>query len=1009
MSQNYINSHRSARSKGEGMKKHKATKTTEETKVPESEEISLDFSAMNKFFSSWRRVNMDIVVMCVFILFSIILITSIRMLPAALPITDDWAASALHENIKGQVAQEIDAQFPALPTENRNALIERRTNEIISQNQAQYDQTQEQVSQQFKSYLRYTGEDGKEYTYLGDLDSYFWLRYTRNIMRNGHTCDVVTAEGQCRDMYVLAPVGQPSTFNPAAHVFAIYVVYQVLSVFNPHIPLVQAGHWTHLLLGILCVIPAFFVGRKLAGNVGGLFTAIIVSLHPMHLSRTLGNDNDTWQILIPLLVVWFIFEALDARTDKSRITFSILAAVSIGLLAAAWEGWWFFYLIVLFGLVGYVIFRIITAITHHIGNWWKEERVRATAIVFIVFYIATFFALILPGKAGEYFTTPRYVVSASAGLDRAIVNDYWPNVFTTVAELNKSSFGEAVNAMGGKFFFLCGLIGLLLLVLPHHNWKWKHWALLGAGTLISIYLVNTTGLGKFTVLALIALPLAIIILFYLFDNEDTQIGTALIVLVWFLASVYATYSGVRFIVLMIPAFGIAFGVFAGRIYETLSNYIAKEVNIHRYIINTIVFLLIALLLIQPIKAGQSTARNYIPSIDDAWWDTLTKINKESKPDAIINSWWDFGHWFKYVADRRVSADGTSQGTHVPRWLGLALVTPNERTSIGVLRMLDCGSDAGSGPEAESSAYTKINKRVNDSITAQNMVVTLINLDKEPARRYLAAHGFTEAEQVSILNSTHCAPPEDYFITSGDMVGKAGVWAHFGLWNFENAYIAQHSRYLPMQDAVDDLVKKFNYTPAHAQDLYYQAKGLTSEGEVNQFAAPWPGYITSNWVACSSLANNSAMLCPLGIGIGQQGSTFTSIDTFMFNFTNPASSALSYGFYQNGQRIGAVTNGTPQQIVLAYNDRMDELNFTQPTSPGIAVLVDMPNKRILIVDPLLAKSTFTQLFFLDGRYSTYFTKFDDRTSFSGSRVITWKVNWNGNAGQSGTSTTAFITG
>jgi dolichyl-phosphooligosaccharide-protein glycotransferase len=987
------------------MKKHKA-KVTEET--TESEEISLDFSGINKFFSSWKRVNMDYIVMSAFILFALIIVLSVRMLPASLPITDDWASSALRENVKSQVAQEVDSQFPALPTENRNALIEKRTDEVISQNQAQYDQTLGQVSTQFKSYLRYTGEDGKEYTYLGDLDSYFWLRYTRNILRHGNACDVVT-EGQCRDMYVLAPVGQPASFNPAFHVFAIYGLYKFITVFNPNYPLAATSFLVPVIIGMLGVIPAFFIGRKFGGNVGGLFAAILISLHPLFLSRSIGSDNDVWNVVVPLFVLWMAIEAYDAKTTKWRIVFSILTAFFVAFHSAAWEGWWFIYLIIFFAMIAVLVFRVLQDIARKNLKPWQDRKVLDAAIILGVFYVATYIFLLFTSHADNYFVTPRYVVSASAGLDRAIVRDYWPNVFTTVAELNKSSFADAVNSMGGKFFFLGALIGLLLLVLPRHHWQWKHYALLGVGTLISIYLVNAAAVSKLTVLALLALPLAIILLFYLFEDEDTQLGAAIIVLAWFLATIFATYSGVRFILLLIPAFGIAFAVLAGRVYELLSTYVAKEVSIHRYIINTLIFILIALLLIQPIKAGQSTARGFIPSIDDAWWDTLVKINKESQPDAIINSWWDFGHWFKYVADRRVSADGTSQGTHVPRWLGLALVTPDERTSIGTLRMLDCGSDTGNGPEANFSAYGKIITKVGDSITAERMVRDLVKLDKEPARQYLASRGFTPAEQTSILNSTHCDAPEDFFITSGDMIGKAGVWAHFGSWDFEKAYIAQYSKNLPMQEAIDDLVKKFNYTPEKAQDLYYQAKGLSNEGEINQFAAPWPGYITANWMGCTLVANNSAMVCPLGIGIQQQGTAYTAIDSFTYNFSKPEASLLAYGFYQNGVKVGAVLNGTPQQLVLAYNDKMVDVNFTNPTSPGIAVLVDVQNRRILLVDPVLAKSTFTQLFYLDGRYSKYYTKFDDRTSFSGSRVITWKVNWNGNAAPSAASTTTFITG
>ena len=37
-------------------------------------------------------------------------------------------------------------------------------------------------------------------------------------------------------------------------------------------------------------------------------------------------------------------------------------------------------------------------------------------------------------------------------------------------------------------------------------------------------------------------------------------------------------------------------------------------------------------------------------MNDAWYDTLSKIRNEAPQDIVITSWWDFGHWFKAVAD-----------------------------------------------------------------------------------------------------------------------------------------------------------------------------------------------------------------------------------------------------------------------------------------------------------------------------------------------------------------------
>ena len=48
-----------------------------------------------------------------------------------------------------------------------------------------------------------------------------------------------------------------------------------------------------VLISALCVIPAFFITRRVVGNFGGFIAATIVAIHPSFLSRTAGGFADT--------------------------------------------------------------------------------------------------------------------------------------------------------------------------------------------------------------------------------------------------------------------------------------------------------------------------------------------------------------------------------------------------------------------------------------------------------------------------------------------------------------------------------------------------------------------------------------------------------------------------------------------------------------------------------------------------------------------------------------------
>ena len=82
---------------------------------------------------------------------------------------------------------------------------------------------------------------------------------------------------------------------------------------------------------------------------------------------------------------------------------------------------------------------------------------------------------------------------------------------------------------------------------------------------------------------------------------------------------------------------------------------------------------------------------------------------------------------------------------------------------------------------------------------------------------------------------------------------------------------------------------------------------------------------------------------------------------------------------------------PSRFILFKNNTIERIKMDNVTFP-YDVLVDTVNNRALISDPLLSESLFTKLFYLDGRYTTHFEKFNDATDITGQRIIIWKVKW-----------------
>ncbi len=945
---------------------------------------------------------MDKAVRWTLILACMALVWWVRILPLSLLAADDRADQIVRQQIRGQLTREAARQSSPVPGKKQ---LDEAVEEWIARNPARFAEHQAAVSQALKSRLRYTGPDGQEYVYLGGVDSYLWLRHARNYLRSGTTCDAVV-DGECRDTYGTAPVGERMIYGRSLHIAAIVGLHTLISYFKPDYPLPASAFLVPVIVGALGVLPAFFIGWGLAGNTGGVCAAVVVSLQPVFLSRSIGSDNDVWNVVLPLFMMWAALSALAAPEWRRKIGYALLAAGCVGLQAGVWRGWFFTYSVLLLCLLAHVfLLSVQYVVREQTVRVWQSREVRESALVGVTFYVAAGLCTTLAGAEQSYFSilpnTLAPLLELFIGHQNVVgagEKSYWPNTLTTVGELVQPDLWTIINSIGGPLFFSGGLLGLLLMVLPRRRWRWYHWAVLLGGVACYGNLLIRNTPGRVLTLGTTVLPLVCGLSLRLFEEKEPDhpdLGPALLVLVWFLAALYVAYGGIRFLLQTGTAFGIVFAVAAGRLYIASGSLIPEGLQPWpKRLAHAVLCLLVAAVLIRPMLQGYETAREYVPRMSAGWWNTLTKIRDKSAPDAIVNTWWDYGHWAKYAAERRVSADGGALLTHVPHWLGRVLATPDERESIGLLRMLNCGSDASPAPESREGAYGKVLAKVGDGIVAHTIVLDLVTRDAAQAREYLAERGFSPPEQDDVLRSTHCMPPESYLIVSGEQISKTGAWMHLGLWDFRKAYVVRRSRALPQAEAVSDLVQRFGYTEEEATRLYTRAKALDSQVQVYDFIAPKEGYISPQWIACHTEDDKASFVCPVGI---QASSTGSILETVRYHPAAPTESRVHFHHPRGTRSLNRPAEGTPAVIVLAGAQDKEEVFFPAPTYPRIGILVDVPKQRILLGPPRLIRSMFTQLLYLDGRYSQYYEKFDEELTYTGEPVVTWKVKWDDQEG------------
>ncbi|MFC1801168.1 STT3 domain-containing protein [Nanoarchaeota archaeon] len=880
------------------------------------EDLSLNFKGILGFFNKNKKWLIPIF----FILIAMFFAVYIRAQPAWLPVTDSWAEDSVYGFYKDQIRGSINQQYPNLPEQNKQTLIDQEFQKFLKDNKGMMEQQIEATSENFKQQLK--DDDGQ--TYLIAIDPYYYLRHAQHYLDHGYAgTEYAGGTTAQKLMYPhidfskqvswdgqrMAPVGGLAKMS--FHTYVISYLYKFLSIFTD-ISLMGAAFWVPVLISALSVIPAFFIGRRLGGNIGGLFAAVMLAVHLAFVNRTVAgfSDTDAYNVFFPLLTVWFLFEAFATKDLKKRIGLIFLSSFSLGIFAYTWNGWWYIFNFILGAIVVYLIYLIAIKIKN-IKEIWKDQSFKKALFVFLLFVLisgvfVSFFAGFNTFIDGFFQSGLRAVF----GLKSVAVSTLWPNIRTTVAELNEASLKTIINQIGGMFLFLIAVIGVLLTVVKK-------------------------------------------------DEEGKRdVKYAILLIIWFFGTIYATMSGIRFILLLVPAFALGFGAFCGIVYTYVSKWISNELKVPKWITQVVIIVLLAVLLISPIKASYNQAVNgEIPSMNDAWYSTLTKIKEESQPDAIINSWWDFGHWFITLADRSATFDGAGQDKHMAHWIGKSLLTKDEKTTIGILRMVDCGNN---------NAFWTLDKIFDDTPKTIDVLNEIVVEDKEEAMTVLNGYGLDAEQIASVLKYTHCQPPEDYYITSDDMVGKAGVWGHFGSWDFHRAEMYQQTNSLDPIEASSLLMENYNLSEEEADNIYYQIQNT----EANRWISPWPGYMGTD--LCRK--ENNELTCNFNI---QDQEIIMGIDLNTLNTTVKNTQDLAY----------------PNSLVYVTEDSIAEKEFSGNLAGFSLVLVPEGNNfRAVMADPLQSKSMFAQLFFFRGHGLECFDLFDEQRQVTGGMIYVWKVDW-----------------
>lgn len=964
------------------------------------EKVTNTYKRTIEFYKNNQKI-FNIVIMLLLLIIPIVYSAQVRMTSYSLPMTDGWAQDTIQNNLKSQMSQQLRAQFPTLPQDQVDREVNKQYAEFYEANKNEIETQKAQLSAQFKNQLQ--AENGQ--TYFLAIDPYYWFTLSQNYYFNGHQGDTlkVDKEGVERPIITrrLAPTGSFASEKPGFHVWLEAQMFKFYGI-TPESTFgekTRAVYFIPVLFSILSIIPLFFIIRKYSNSLFAFFGSLTLSFVSTFLSRTMAGfvDTDAYNVFFPTLILALILMAMMSEKTINKIIFGVLAGLSQAVFIWAWGHGWFNLLFIVIGIIGYIGFEYISKGFRKVRD--KKTLTKAmisNAIVLVTFALTSYVAGLIILKQNVF----QIIINAMSGLGTEIASisseDIWPNVLSSVAELNPASFSNIVSSVGGELIFLIALLGVLLLSLDFKEVKEKikyaKLYLVGFGIIwfsLFIFSFNKGGQGGFMssihnalisvavnqqyiFIVMLFLPILLSLLYSLYNGQSGQkIFLVIILGIWMAGTIFMSLNGIRFILLLAPAFSIAFslGLF----------YIAKLINdlIHKWnlvqnknnnLLGYVLILLLFLALFSPIASrAEATANGTLPNFDDAWYGAMQKIKDNSQPDAIITSWWDFGHFFVSVAERGATFDGASQTTPQSHWVGKLFLENDEKATVDILRMLQCGGN---------TAFDYLLKTSNDNtngIKVNHLIYSTLGKSKEEKIEILKNYKhyqFTDEEISQVMDRLYCDnPPENFVITSEDMVSKTGVWAHWGSWDFTKKYVHNNYKDKTPEQISEELDEDLDVIKQYVDELKEidfrsEVENIKRANLINQWFAPYPGYVPVEgryfW-GCTR--TNDTVTCQNGLVVDmKKKEVLVANDQISVN-----------------------------NLILANNDSFEVINQEEN---GLLDVILVDENRIMLAYAPLGASTFTKLFYLNGYGTKYFEKFDERRSITGTNIITWKVKWDG---------------
>ena len=892
-----------------------------------------------------------------------------------LPYIESDTRDSMDQSFVNGISKSVRANNPHLPEAEQRLLVERalekaRTEDVYKQTLA------ERTKEVQDTFYDETGQ-----MYLLSIDPYLWYHKAENVLHYGHVgntkkegCD---NDGRCGlrkyDSFLLAPDGDYVHTNLFPYIIAY--TYAFLHFFASNLSLLTVLFYSSVFLSILTTLVVFLITHKLTRSlIASFFAALFVAVHQTLVARTMAGmgDTDGFTILFPLCIFWLILKAQEARKISSASMWGLLIGVLVAACAMTWGGWWVVFDTILLAMGAYLIYELTLALRLHKG-WharWKHlqenMQLRRHLLLFGIIIFVSGILITVFLDFHRFKTAPITLLETLIGL-KATAKGLWPNVYATVDELQGINIVQALANVGTSLIVFGSLVGLVLFMLRKERDK----GIIAGSLLWYVALLALKGSlsAKLFVIG-VGVPVLVCLAWLVYKKKKESVFPYVFLAIWIGAMLFASLQAKRFVMVFLPFMAILLGILIRDLQLFLEKAAKKHLHINKNILNLLLVILLLFVLIKPVAVEEW---RYIPAFDDGFHDAMDKIRSESAPDAIIASWWDFGHFFKAIGNRKVIFDGGTQNRPQAHWMGRVFLSENETEAIAVLRMLACGGN---------TAYDLLNEELHNPLKSVTVINTLLEKSKTQGIKVLEKITSKEKAQL-IAEKMYCAPPEMYLIISDDLLKKSIAWSHIGGWDFDKAHIWNQAKNLNKEELAKYIGKEFSYSEEEQEQIIQSFRGITNSQEAKEWISePLPYYLEGGECQAAPMQNDS-ILCLARVATPQGARA-----DLVYNISTETKEVVVANSRQQLH---------PRSIVWTDETGFHEKKYSENViNQSVALFQQSSRWNTVTMHPRLSKSMMTKLSVLNGKGLNHFTLFDVQHGHGiVDTIFVWEVNWEGN--------------